>query len=84
MGIQIQHTKLREQKLEAFVVHRFCEDVSKLEIGANKVHVNDFLLHLVFQKMIPQVKVIGTRMMNWVAGNGNCALGITIDGNVIE
>ena len=80
----INHAKIMFYEVQSLLIERFGEDICKLIICINKLKWDITILNMISQEVIPNVYMLGSRMLNRILAkvDGTCI--ITFDWNVIK
>ncbi|KAI3718542.1 hypothetical protein L6452_19419 [Arctium lappa] len=58
--------------------------VGKLVVCGHKIHLYSALLHMMFQKVIPDIDMLGLRVLYWIGRDRNGTFGVTEDGDFFD
>ena len=76
------HSQISPYKGKLIYPQRLGEDICKLMVSGNKLHIDILLLNMISDEVMSDVNVLCFSVLNWVFGKADCACIITEDGSL--
>ena len=73
----IKNVQLTTQATKSLLIKWFCEDIRHLFVGMNMLKINVIFSHMITNKVVTNINMLSSRMLNGIVCNLNSTLIIT-------